>query len=103
MKRFFEEFVVKEDQERLAYSFEEVAMGPAEPLMLRDRLEKVVNLLYDTRCDVIHAGATWGRTFHDGVTSMISGDPPVEVKVTITDLQRIIVKGCIAAIIKKFP
>ena len=75
--------------------------APAKPMTLEDRLKKVVDLLYDTRCKLIHEGATWGLTFHDGVTSMISGEPPVEVKITITDLQRIVVKGCIAAITRK--
>jgi hypothetical protein len=60
--------------------------------------EKVVDLLYAVRCDVVHEGKYWGFSFHDGSTPMLNVDPDVTVYLTFKELRDIIVKGCINAI-----
>lgn len=60
--------------------------------------EKVVDLLYAVRCDVVHEGKYWGFSFQDGNIPMVNVEPDVNVFMTYLELRDIIVKGCINAI-----
>jgi hypothetical protein len=94
VKRFFTEFISKSDKDKLGTSFIDNTALPMSPL----GFEKVVDLLYAVRCDVVHEGKYWGFSFHDGSTPMVNVDPDVNVYLTFQELRDIIVKGCINAI-----
>jgi len=94
VKRFFNEFLSQSDKDKLGTSFIDNAAMPMAAL----NFEKVIDLLYDVRCDVVHEGKYWGFSFRDGSTPMVNVDPDVNVHLTLMDLRNIIVKGCIKAI-----
>lgn len=94
VKRFFNEFLSDSDKDKLGTSFIDNAALPMTAL----GFEKVVDLLYDVRCDVVHEGKYWDFSFHDGNTPMVNVDPDVNVYLTFLELRDIIVKGCINAI-----
>lgn len=94
---FFDEYLCDRDRRILCNSFVPIEDAPPRPLPLG----KVVDLLYEVRCDVVHEGKTWGLTFHDGVTSMVNVDPAVEIHLTFQDLRDMVVRGCISAITLK--
>jgi hypothetical protein len=94
VKRFFNDFLSQSDKDKLGASFIDNAVLPMTTLSF----EKVVDLLYNVRCDVVHEGNYWGFSFHDGITPMVNVDPDVNVYLTFLELRDIIVKGCINAI-----
>lgn len=91
VRRFFEEFVVGEDRDILEAA---IVTGDLKPLVF----QSVVDLFYSVRCDVVHEGEYWGFQFHDGDCPMLTGDPPVIVKIPLVYLRDIIVRGCIQAV-----
>jgi hypothetical protein len=94
VRRFFNEFLSKTDKDKLGTSFIDNSTLPMTAL----GFEKVVDLLYNVRCDVVHEGKYWGFSFHDGYTPMVNVEPDVNVYLTFLELRDIIVKGCINAI-----
>lgn len=94
VKRFFAEFITESDKDKLGKSFVERSSMPMSAL----GLERVVDLLYSVRCDVVHEGKYWGFSFHDGQIPMVNVDPDVNVYITLREFRDIIVKGCIKAI-----
>ena len=91
VRRFFEELVSLDDRQLLERSF---ATHAGRAISLR----KIVDILYDVRCDVVHEGKYWGFQFHDGQTAMLNIDPDVNVSIQLSELRNIAVRGCIAAI-----
>jgi hypothetical protein len=61
------------------------------------RLRRIIDLLYDVRCDVVHEGRYWMFTLHDGSTDMLNVDPNFIARLSIEELRDIIIQGCIAA------
>jgi len=94
VKRFFTEFISESDKNKLSASIIDNTASPMSPL----GFEKIVDLLYAVRCDVVHEGKYWGFSFRDGSTPMLNVDPDVNVYLTFKELRDIIVKGCINAI-----
>jgi len=94
VKRFFDNFISQSNKEKLGTTF----IDKTALLMTALGFEKVVDLLYAVRCDVVHEGKYWGFSFHDGHTPMVNLDPDVSVHLTFLELRDIIVKGCINAI-----
>ena len=103
VKAFFEEHVVAEGRQKMVDSF--LMTPPA-----RITYEEIVDLLYDIRCDVAHEGRYWGFSFPDGQQTRpvlnphpkhSKGKRPVTVAITLDELRRIIVRGCIGATEKK--
>ncbi len=94
VKRFFEEFISEHDKAKLGESF----IDNTEMHMSSLGIDKVIDLLYDLRCDVVHEGKYWGFSFHDGRTPMLNVDPDVNVYITFQEFKDIIVRGCINAI-----
>lgn len=97
VKRFFNEFISAHDKAELGASFIDNTKLPMSPL----GIDKVIDLLYALRCDVVHEGKYWGFSFHDGRKQMINVDPNVNVSLTFQEFKDIIVKGCINAITDK--
>ncbi len=60
--------------------------------------ERVIDLLYDLRCDVVHEGKFWAFKFSDGEYPILHVDPKVTVHLTFIELRDIVVRGCINAI-----
>ncbi len=94
VRRFFNQFLSQPDKETLETSFLDRNAMP----MVRLNLEKVVDLLYDLRCDVVHEGKYWTFFFSDGRTPIVNVDPDVNVFLTLIELRDIVVRGCIDAI-----
>ena len=94
VKRFFEKFISQPEKDRLGSSFVDNNSMPMTPL----GMDKVVDLLYDLRCDVVHEGKYWSFFFHDGSTPMVNDAPDVNVYITLKEFRDIVVKGCISAI-----
>jgi hypothetical protein len=105
VRTFFEEHVLPEDRQKLIESF--LRTRPA-----RMTYREIVDLLYDIRCDVAHEGRYWGFSFPDAQTTRAilnlhpkhrQGKQPVTVMMTLDELKRIVVRGCIAATNKRLP
>jgi hypothetical protein len=94
VKRFFDKFLLQPEKDKLGNGFVDNNSMTMDPL----GIEKVIDTLYDVRCDVVHEGKYWGFTFHDGDTPMVNVDPDVIVYITFKELRDIVVKGCIRAI-----
>ena len=94
VRQFFDNFLSKSDKNELSKSFISIRVTPRQPL----DLPKVVDLLYEVRCDVVHEGNYWGFHFHDGATSMINDNPDIEVLMQFSELRKIVVRGCINAV-----
>jgi hypothetical protein len=92
-RRFFEELLPKSYRDTLERGFSSI---DCQPLTVR----KIVDLLYDVRCDVVHEGRYWGFHFHDGRTRMLNTDPDVIVNMRFEELREIVVHGCIEAVHK---
>jgi hypothetical protein len=56
VQRFFSEFLSGSEKARLEKTFLTVDLDPM-------RLGQIIDLLYDTRCDVVHEGKYWGFSF----------------------------------------
>jgi hypothetical protein len=94
VKRFFNKFISQSDKDKLERSFIDLSSMPTAPL----NFEKVIDLLYGVRCDVVHEGKYWDFFFQDGQMTMINENPVVEVCMTFKELRDIIIKSCITAI-----
>jgi hypothetical protein len=94
VRRFFNQFLSQDDKNLLGKSFVDHTSVPMVPL----GVERVINLLYDIRCDVVHEGIYWAFSFHNGQIPMVNVDPDVVVHLKFIELRDIIVRGCIAAI-----
>jgi hypothetical protein len=94
VRRFFDDFLTKPDKEKLEAGFMDRNAMP----MAKLTVEKVVDLLYDLRCDVVHEGKCWAFFFSDGHTPIVNVDPDVGVYLTVMELKDIIVRGCVSAI-----
>jgi hypothetical protein len=94
VRRFFEDFLTKPDKDKLEAGFVDRNAMP----MAKLTIDKVVDLLYDLRCDVVHEGKYWAFFFSDGNMPIVNVDPDVDVYLTVTELRDIVVRGCINAI-----
>lgn len=94
VKLFFDKFLSQAEKDKLRNGFVPNNSMPMSSL----GIEKVVDILYDVRCDVVHEGKYWGFTFHDCDTPMINVDPDVTVYITFKELRDIVAMGCIRAI-----
>jgi hypothetical protein len=91
-RRFFEELLPEKHRESLRRGFSRIDCYPFT-------VRKIVDLLYDVRCDVVHEGRYWGFQFHDGRTPMLNTDPDAIVNIRFHDLRSIVILGCIEAIL----
>lgn len=94
VKRFFKEFLSQLDKDKLGSNFVDNTSIPMATL----GIDKVIDLLYDVRCDVVHEGKYWSFSFHDGKTPMVNVDPDVNVHISLKEFRDIVVRGCINAI-----
>jgi hypothetical protein len=94
VNRFFDEFVLGSDRQTLSTAFIDVKNHLLRPLSFRE----AVDTLYKIRCDVAHEGNIWGFAF-----GMINDPPPVDAKISLSELRDIIVRGCIEAVSRKLP
>jgi hypothetical protein len=94
VRRFFNQFLSRQDKDRLGSTFIDYTTTP----MVALDLDKVIDLLYDLRCDVVHEGKYWAFSFHDGQIPMVNVDPDVNVYLTLIELKGMVVRGCIVAI-----
>lgn len=94
VKLFFDKFLSQAEKDKLRNGFVPNNSMPMSHL----GIERVVDILYDVRCDVVHEGKYWGFTFYDSDTSMINVDPDVTVYITFKELRDIVTRGCIRAI-----
>lgn len=95
VQQFFSRFLTIEQQDRLRSGFSHIDLTPL-------KLQEVIDLLYDVRCDVVHEGRYWEFHFHDGTTPMQNAERGVNVNISLSDLKTLIVKGCIEAV-KTYP
>ena len=93
VRRFFGEFVPGELRSCLASGFRR---NSGEAL----RLDDVVDILYEVRCDVAHKGEYWGIALHDGTMPMLNVDPDVTAYITIETIRDIVVQGCVNAAVR---
>lgn len=91
-RRFFTVLVSQTDQEILARSF--IHRRPRRML----NIQEVADLLYDVRCDVVHEGMYWGFFFRHEHITMMNINPKVTVKIKLSDLRDIVIRGCLNAI-----
>jgi hypothetical protein len=91
VRRFFDEFLVDDDRERLARA---LTTHDLQALSIRE----VADTLYAVRCDVVHEGNYWGFHFHNGRMPMLNTDPDVNVNIQFSELRNIVVRGAIQAI-----
>ena len=95
--RFFTNFVSDDDRNTLAAAF----TNHTDHLMRSLPFDRAVDMLYRIRCDVVHEGKYWGFAFHDGSMQMTNTDPDVIAKIQLSDLRKIIVRGCINAVTER--
>ena len=82
--RFFEKFLSNDDKRILENGFIDMDDIHLNPLGLK----KVVDMLYDIRCDVVH----------NGKYPIQNTDPAVKANLRYIDVRNIIVRGCINAV-----
>lgn len=92
VQRFFRLLVSQTDQNILTCGI--IHRSPRRMLNIKE----VADLLYDIRCDVIHEGMYWGFFFRYENITMLNINPKVTVKIGLSDLRYIVVRGCINAI-----
>lgn len=106
VRKFFNDFIRPKDRQKLEEAFSyPFARGRTFGY------EKVIDLLYDIRCDVAHEGRYWGFSFPDAITRRTIVNPhprrskvkhpetePVSARITFNEIRDIIVRGCIAAV-----
>jgi len=98
VKKFFSKYLSEPDKEKLQRNFND---NKSMALDAYD-FEKVIDLLYDVRCDVVHEGKMWDFNFsHNDHIPVVNADPDVTVHLTLAELRDIIVRGCITAIKEK--
>ncbi len=90
--KFFNKFLTDQEKNQLQRGFSNIDQSPYE-------LKEIINLLYDVRCDVVHEGKYWDFHFHDGDVPILNNDPDVIVNIKFDELRKIVVKGCIKAVI----
>ena len=93
VKKFFNDFLSQADKDVLGSGF----------LDINDRmqslgLERVIDMLYGIRCDVVHEGNYVSFAFHDGSMPMVNTDPTVEAHLRFAELRNMVVRGCIGAV-----
>lgn len=101
VRRFFSEHVSATGRDTLAKHFKPSKHGS-------DKIEDIVDILYAIRCDVVHEGRYWGFSFPTNSCPVLNlhpkhkmGQDPIRVSMSIDQLRDIVVRGCIAAVIKK--
>lgn len=92
--RFFEKFLSNDDKRILGNGFIDMDDIHLNPLGLK----KVVDMLYDIRCDVVHEGNYSFFSFHNGKYPIQNTDPAVKANLKYIDVRNIIVRGRINAI-----
>ena len=97
VKKFFNDFISDVDKATLEKSFIDHDDDWLRPLSY----EKVVDMLYKIRCDVVHEGNYTDFTFYDGSVELLNFDPNVVAHLTLDDLREIIIRGCIHAVQSK--
>jgi len=96
VRRFFHEFVSQSEQRELGNAF----VNNNDRLMPALGLQDTVDLLYKVRCDVVHEGAYWEFTFHNGELPMLNvrGEFSIECHITLARFRSIVARGCINAV-----
>lgn len=93
VKKFFNDFLSQADKDALGSGFLEI-----NNRMQSLGFERVIDMLYDIRCDVVHEGNYVTFAFHDGCTPMVNTNPRVEAHLRFTEVRNIVVRGCIGAV-----
>jgi hypothetical protein len=88
---FFKWFLSADQQQQLC---DGITKHDHYPLSLRE----AVGALYNVRCDVVHEGKYWGFHFRRGDDPILNYEPDVIVSLTLAELRRLVVMGCITAI-----
>jgi hypothetical protein len=97
VKKFFNDFLSDVDKDFLRNGFidnDDVWLRPLN-------FERVIEMLYKIRCDVIHEGNYTDFGFYDGNIKLSNSNPNVIAKVTLQNVRDIIIRGCIKAIQSK--
>lgn len=95
--RFFENFLSDNDKQILENGFIDNSDIHQKSL----KLTKVVDMLYDIRCDVVHEGNYSFFHFQSGRIPMLNFDPNVTANLTYSQVRDVIVRCCISAIKEK--
>jgi hypothetical protein len=96
VRRFFEEFASKNDQNSLASGFQHP--DDLRPMTLRE----AADVLYDVRCDVAHEGNYWDFTLAAEIP-MINVAQPAIVSLRRSELRDIVVRTGIRAAQSRLP
>ena len=99
VRQFFNNFLSEEDKNSLGAGF----IDGNDHLLRTLGIDRVIDILYDIRCDVVHEGNYWGFAFHDGNTVMVNTDPNVHAHLQFQQVRDIVVRGCINAVQDKLP
>lgn len=99
VKKFFDDFLSKTDKDLLSNGFIDGNDKWSRPLSF----EKVINMFYKIRCDVVHEGDYLDFSFYNGKTDMLEmvDSYAVTPRITISSVRDIIIRGCINAIQSK--
>ncbi len=93
VKKFFDDFLSGDDKKVLANGFiknDDMWLCPLS-------FEKVVEMLYKIRCDVVHEGNYTDFMFYDGKMELLNIDPNVTAHISLKNVREIIIRGCINA------
>lgn len=97
VKKFFDDFLSNADKDFLRNGFIDNNDKWLRPLIF----DRVVEMLYKIRCDVVHEGNYTDFCFSDGKTGMSNINPDVIAEVTQQNVRDVIIRGCIKAIQSK--
>jgi hypothetical protein len=95
--KFFNDFLSDTDKDLLRNGFIDCNDKWLRPMSF----DNVVRMLYKIRCDVVHEGNYLSFSFYDGKTEMlemIDQSYAVTPHISLQDVRRIIIHGCISAI-----
>jgi len=90
VQTFFSQFLSNSEKAQIEEKFLTLDLG----LM---NLGQIIDVLYDTRCDVVHEGKYWGFSFSSYGVSTATVETPVLTRMSIEELRSIVVNGCVRA------
>jgi hypothetical protein len=99
VRKFFNDFLCQADKDKLGYGF----LDGNNHLMRPLGFDRVVDMLYDIRCDVVHEGNYSDFAFHNGLFPVENTNPKVTADLRFPEVRDVVVRGCIKAVWSKIP
>ncbi|MGC9982101.1 MAG: hypothetical protein ABSF35_00600 [Polyangia bacterium] len=90
VQTFFSQFLSNSEKAQIEEKFLTLDLG----LM---SLGQIIDVLYDTRCDVVHEGKYWGFSFSSHGVPTATVETPVLTRMSIDEFRSIVVNGCVQA------